>query len=158
MKKLIFILIICFINSCHLPSAGTLGGWDIHVFPISEKSMDHYLKLFYQQYPQFKVPVEKQYAEHTWKTGGYSVLKGIFFYIEKEPSRIYYATYIDAGFGVENPDYARIALRAVYKQDDAWYIKDDLNQKEEEDIEIFFKKEIITRLEQTTGVKSYIQK
>ncbi len=158
MKKLIFIIFICFISSCRLPSAGTLGGWGIHVFPISEKDLDSYLKLFYQEYPQFKVPVEKQYAEQTWKTGGYSTLKSMFFYIEKEPSRIYYVTYIDAGFGVENPEYARIALRAVYKEDDRWYIKDDLSEKEQEDIKAFFEKEIISRLEKTTGTKSYIQK
>ena len=127
-------------------------------FSYQRKKSRQFFKLFYQEYPQFKIPVEKQYAEQTWKTGGYSTLKSMFFYIEKEPSRIYYVTYIDAGFGVENPEYARIALRAVYKEDDKWYIKDDLSEKEQEDIKVFFEKEIISRLEKIMGTKSYIQK
>lgn len=152
MKKLIFIIFICFISSCRLPSAETLGGWGIHVFPISEKNLDSFLNYF------IRSPVEKQYAEQTWKTGECSTLKNMFFYIEKESSRIYYVTYIDAGFGVENPEYARVALRALYKEDDRWYIKDDLSEKEQEDIKVFFEKEIISRLEKIMGTKSYIQK
>ncbi|AFD06656.1 hypothetical protein [Solitalea canadensis] len=159
MKKLVLIIFIAFATSCSPPSAGTLGGWDIIVFPLKEEKMESYLKQFYHQYPQFQVPTEKKYIEDYWKDAGYSFLKGKFFYIENEPSRIYYVTYVDAGFGVQHPEYTRIALRAVYKsENDRWYIKDKFSIKEQDDISEVFKNEIILRLEQLTETKSYIQK
>lgn len=159
MKKLVFIVFICFASSCSVPSAGTLGGWGIFVFPVKEQNMDAYLKLFYQEHPQFQIPDDKKYIEDYWKKGGYGFLKGMFFYFSTKPARTYYVTYIDAGFGVENPEYARIALRAVYKEeDDRWYIKDKLSKEEQDNIKTVFENEIVLKLEEVTKTKSYIQK
>ncbi|RZK38482.1 MAG: hypothetical protein EOO90_22180 [Pedobacter sp.] len=159
MKKLIFLIFICFAGSCSLPSAGTLGGWDIFVFPVSDKNMDNYLSVFYRKHQEFQVPKEKKYIEDYWEKSGYTFLKGMFFYFSTKPSRIYYVTYIDAGFGVENPEYARIALRAVYKEeDDKWHIKDKLVKEEQDNIKAIFEKEVILKLEEISKTKSYIQK
>lgn len=159
MKKYVIVIFTCLISSCYWFSAGTLGGWDTIVFPVKEKDMDSYLKICYHQYPQFKVPVEKQYLEDTWKEPGYNELKGIFFYLKDEPMKLYYVTYIDAGYGANYPEYARIALRAVYKEgNDRWYIKDEMSDKEQHAIDEIFKKEIVSRLERVTKTQSYIRK
>lgn len=160
MKKIIILVLIgIFSGSCSLPSAGTLGGWDIVVFPVNEKKMDKALHFFYQKYPEFKVPSEKKYIEEYWKNGGYGFLKGMFFYFGESSSlRAYYVTYIDAGFMVQNPEYARISLRAVYNEDtDRWSTFDDLNKLAQDGIRDKFGKEIVLRLEQIVQKKSYIQ-
>lgn len=155
--RYIYILLILFI-SCNYPGEGAIGGWSIFVFPVREQNMDKYLRSFYQEHPQFQVPSEKKYIEDYWKKGGYGFLKDMFFYFNSNPARVYYVTYIDAGFGVENPDYARIALRAVYKEeDDRWYTKDKLSMEEQDNIKNVFRKEIILRLEQVTKTKAFIQ-
>jgi len=158
MKKYIIIIFSCLASSCYWFSAGTLGGWDTIVFPLQEKSMDNYLKIFYNQYPQFKVPDDKQDLEDEWRRPGYSQLKGIFFYFKDDDTKLYYVTYVDAGYGSEHPEYARIALRAVYKEkDERWYIKEELRKDEQDFINEIFEKEIISRLEKVTKTESYIR-
>ena len=160
MKKIItLILFVISLDSCNYPGNGSLGGWDIIVFPMEEKAMDSTLTLFYQKYPQFNVPSEKNYIVNYWKEGGYGFLKGMFFYFEESSTlRAYYVTYIDAGFMVEKPEYARISLRAVYNEDeDRWSTFDDFKKIEQDHIRENFNKDIILRIEKLSKQRSYIQ-
>lgn len=152
-------LFVISLACCNYPGDGALGAWDIIVFPVEEKAMDSTLTLFYQKYPQFKVPSEKNYMVNYWKEGGYGFLKGMFFYCgESSTLRAYYVTYIDAGFMAENPEYARLSLRAVYNEDsDRWSTFKDFKKLERDQIRDNFNKEIILRIEELSKRKSYIQ-
>ena len=70
---------------------------------------------------------------------------------------MYYVTFVNSGAG-ENPNYSRLAIRGVENGNGKWKKFMEFNTIEQERIEKRFQKEIISRLEHFTRVKSYVEK
>jgi len=96
--------------------AGSLGGWDILVFPVKESKLDSAINLFFFiDSVKYVVPKKWEHKSESWKRGGYDFLKARFFYFNANPEEMYYVSYISAGSG-ENPDWTRLSVRAVYNE------------------------------------------
>jgi hypothetical protein len=155
-KRKYTILLICFLlSACY--SAGTLGGWDSVVFPKNEKTLDSALKILYTENQRYEVPEKWKFEADSWHRGGYDFLKSNIFYFVESPEEMYYVSYIDPGTGTQNPEFARISIRAVYQNGDRWIENEDCDDAEKARIQKRFEKEIITKLEKYTKTKSYIE-
>lgn len=137
-------------------SAGSLGGWDIIVFKIPEQKLESGIDSFYKANSNYLIPGKWKSEAENW-IKNYSYLKTVIFYFDGSPEEMYYVTYIDAGTG-DNPNYSRLAIRGVKKGNDDWKRFEEFDTSEQERIEKRFEKEIITKLEQITKAKSYLEK
>jgi len=134
--------------------AGTLGGWKTVVFPVAEKHIDTAIHSLYTNYAKYNVPKKWKAESESWNQAGYDFLKPIFIYFNSGPEEMFYITYIDGGYGTQNPEWARIAIRAVYTEQNGWKKNTEYNDNEKNRIDKRFWNEIITKLEDYTKTKA----
>lgn len=157
MKIIIIVVFSLLLYSCTGSiSAGSLGGWDIIVFKIPAQKLEPGIDSFYKSNSNYLTPQKWKSEAENW-INNYSYLKTVIFYFDASPEEMYYVTFIDAGTG-DNPNYSRLAIRGVKKGNDNWKRFDEFNASEQKRIEKRFEKEVITKLEQITKAKSYVEK
>jgi hypothetical protein len=93
----------------------------------------------------------------TWRKQGYIRMKVYNFYFKEAPEEMYYVSLVAPGL-TEHPEYARIAVRGVQTEDGSWKENKEMNLEERERVEKRFAVEIISKLEQFTKSRSYLQK
>ena len=135
--------------------AGSLGGWDIMVFPVKEPKLDSAINSFFIDSAKYGVPKKWEYESEFWKRGGYDFLKARCFYFNATPEEMYYISYISAGTG-GNPDWTRLSVRAVYSEKMGWREKEEYSKIEQIRIQKRFNKFICNSLEFYTGVRSFV--
>lgn len=138
--------------------AGSLGGWEIVVFPVTEAKLESKIDSLYVKYPEYLPPEKWQYEVKYWDVSGYNSMKSVFFYFNDGPEELYYVTFIDAGFGAKKPEWARIAIRAIYHERIGWKTNENVKNEEKERIRLRFRNEIVSKLERFTKTKIFIEK
>lgn len=152
MKNVIIVISISILISCKI-GAGTLGGFETWYFPISKKNVQNKIDSLFIKYPNYTIPEKWKYLDD-WSKSGYDFLESKIFYFKNEPEEMYYVTFVEAGTGVENPDHARIAVRAVNCGKPIWLTVDDFSNNEKNRIQRRFYQEIILKIEKSTGVSA----
>lgn len=150
------ILISLLFYSCNNIGAGGLSGWDIIVFKIPTQKLKSGIDSFYKANPKYVIPGKWKSESDYWVKAN-SDLKTTIFYFEDAPEEMYYVTFIGAGTG-DNPNYSRLAIRGVQKDNGNWKRFEEFNTSEQERIEKRFEKEVVTKLEQITNARSYVEK
>lgn len=136
--------------------AGSFGGWDITVFPVSSKQLDIAIDSLYKAFPRYVVPGKwKNYSEE-WIKQGYVQRKTYVFYFEDYPEEMYYVSIVGPGYA-SHPEYARFSIRGVETGDGNWKEHKQYNDAESARIEKRFKEAIVSKLEEYTKTKSYIE-
>lgn len=138
--------------------AGTLGGWKTLVFPVVESKLDSTIQVFFKDNPMYLVPENLKYEEDSWQNSGFGFLKSHVFYFKNSPEEMFYVTYVESGFGVKNPNWARIAIRSVYSEKGGWKKREEYSLAEQDRIQNRFYKEICFKLEKYAHVKSSDEK
>lgn len=136
-----------------LSSCGTLGsiGPDIY-FQTSKEKLEIGIDSFFLNYPNYKMPQEwSKYND--WSRRGYDFLESRIFYFKYPPEEMYFVSLInDSSSG-----NAKIGLgiRAVNRGSGKWLLDADLNKIEKERIYSRFRNEIVSKIEEISGLKSY---
>lgn len=136
-------------------SAGSLGGWETVVFPVTEKRLIIGIDSLFKSYPEYHIPEKWKYDTEHMTGNNYSNKKVYYYYFVTDPEEMYFVTFIDAGSFSKNPNYARIAVRAVGSGDDSWKLNKNCDEKEKLRIAKRFHDEIVTKLEDITKTKSF---
>lgn len=150
------ILISLLFYSCNNIGAGGLSGWDVIVFKIPTQKLKSGIDSFYKANPKYVIPGKWNSEADYWVKAN-SDLKTTIFYFKDAPEEMYYVTFIGAGTG-DNPNYSRLAIRGVQKNNGNWKRFEEFNTTEQERIEKRFEKEVVTKLEQITNARSYVEK
>jgi hypothetical protein len=140
-------------------SAGTLGGFDLRIFPTSKRDLVKAIDTLYSRHPEYKIP-DKWKTFDDWHERGYSFLDGRIFYFNASPEEIYYAPfYGDANDSIQS-DTTKTALsiRAYRNNKFGWTKEDDCSSKEKKRVQQRFDQEIISKLEEYTNTKSTKEK
>lgn len=151
---LTFISILAF-TSCNI-AAGTLGGFETWHFSIPRAIIDMKIDSLYSSHPEYKIPEKWRYLDN-WNERGFGFLKGKILYLADPPEEMYYFSYIAAGTGDENPEDARLSIRAI-NSGVSWLKKDDISKEESRRVENRFYSELIFKLEKSTKVRAKIDK
>ena len=156
MKIAALLLIILFCLGCGF-GAGTLGGFDERVFPVSKQRLAKAIDSLYKVYPDYKIPSKWQHLDD-WHERGYDFLDSRIFYFKIKPEEMYYISFIgmpeDSAL---NNRSATIAVRAVC-DGTGWSLEENTGWSEKRRIEDRFDREIIAKLEQYTGAKARREK
>ena len=154
MKRLYipFLAFFLFFNSCNYPGDGALGGWDIIEFKTSEAKLKQAIDSLYKLEPSYKTKGNWKYESNEWLKDHY-YLNTVIFYFNSPPEEMYYVTYVDNGNG-DNPNFSRLAIRAVQISSNSWKRYQDVSKNEKLRIEKRFHKYIVKRLEMLTKVES----
>lgn len=151
--KIIFtFLLILTLISCD----GTLGGFNTRIFPVSKEKLVIAIDSLYKENPKLYIP-EKWKENDSWKKRGYGFLDTRIFYLKNDPEEMYYISFIgDSNDSIQtNNNSTSIAIRAVYtNRFRKWFYEEEFDENEKERIENRFDKEIISKLEKYTGVKT----
>lgn len=137
--------------------AGTLGAWKVMELPVTESKLDSAMNVFFIDNPEYTVPEKWKYESESWKRSGYDFLKSRLFYFKSAPEEMFYVSYIESGFGVENPGWARIAIRSVYTEKMGWKKNEQYSEEERVRIQNRFDEKIRSKLEQYTSIKTSIE-
>ena len=136
--------LLVILYSCKM-GAGTLGGFEDNVFPVSKKRLDNAIDSLYKEFPQYKIP-EKWIDLDNWSARGYDFLESNIFYFKDNPEEMYYVTYIGDQETLQDTTKVTIAIRAVIYGRRPWLLHEDLSEKDRQRISKRFKEEIISRL------------
>jgi hypothetical protein len=156
MKIAALLLIILFCLGCGF-GAGTLGGFDERVFPVSKQRLAKAIDSLYKVSPDYKIPSKWQHLDD-WHERGYDFLDSRIFYFKIKPEEMYYISFIGMPEDSElNNRSATIAVRAVC-DGKGWSLEENTGWSEKRRIEDRFDREIIAKLEQYTGAKAKREK
>ncbi|RYU87378.1 hypothetical protein EWM62_16865 [Mucilaginibacter terrigena] len=116
--------------------------------------MEFALKQIYKDHPEYLIP-EKWEQFNDWSRRGYDFLDSRIFYFKDAPEEMYYISFIK---DPEDPAAAKsviLAVRAVQRDSStSWLLQKDFNEKQQEEIEARFDKEIVSKLEKYTLTKA----
>jgi hypothetical protein len=153
-----FIIFLYFsFNSCNKLGAGSFSGWNTIVFPVSNKQLNVAIDSLYNSYPSYNIPDKWMSYGESWKKQGYIRMKVYTFYFKELPEEMYYVSLVAPGL-TEHPEYARIAVRGVQTADESWKENKNINLEERKRVEKRFAFEIISKLEQFTNSRSFVEK
>lgn len=156
MKNSIVVVFVLFFCSCTGSlGAGSLSAWEIRVFEVPEVKLIAGIDCFLQTNPKYSVIQKWKDMADGWEKA-YSFMKTYVFYFDQSPSEMYYVTLIDAGYG-NNPNYSRLAIRAVENGSGSFKQYEEFNAVEQERIRTRFYREVIVELEQIVHTKSYVE-
>lgn len=131
-----------------------LGSFDIRVFPTSKQVLEKKIDQLFQEHPGYKIP-DKWKTYDSWSQRGFDFLETRIFYLSGEPEEMYYVSFIGDSVMLANPNQIGIAIRAVHNASSKrWLLEKDFDKAQKERIESRFDKEIIAKIEASTGVKS----
>lgn len=152
MKKLIALLLftlflISILSGCVF-SAGTLGGFESHVFNTSKRKVERSIDSLYSKNPQYLIP-ENWKEFDSWSQRGYDFLDSRMFYFDSGPQEMYYVSFIGDSNEKEPQDreQTELAIRAVFHQSEGWRYEREMSLSERKRIVNRFTTEIIIPLE-----------
>jgi hypothetical protein len=158
MKFKLLLTLVTFLCSCQYIGAGSLGAWRITGFPITDKELLMSVKELFKEYPQYRIPEKWKYETEYWKNEGFDTTKTMVFYFNNNPEEMYFVTLAEPGI-VKNPEFARIAIAAIYNdQEKDWKEIKKYNDQEKLRTEQRFQNEIISKLENLTKTKTFDEK
>jgi len=142
-----YILLILLFSGC-IYGAGTLGGFDPHVFYASKQSVVKGIDSLYSNNPESSMP-EKWVKYDGWSVRGYGFLDSRIFYFQSEPEEMYYVSFIGDSnkANPKNNNRTELSIRAVFKELSGWKYERELSSSEKKRIIKRFNDEIIIPIE-----------
>jgi hypothetical protein len=159
MKLIKYLLVIIFFQtffSCNKLGAGSFSGWNVITFKITSNQLDEAIKSLYKIHPEYIMPSKWKSYGDDWIKQGYVKRKVYIFYFNENPEEMYYVSLVDPGY-TKHPEYARFSIRGVETGNGDWKENKEYSDEEELRIEKRFKNEIISKLENYTNSKPYIE-
>jgi hypothetical protein len=132
----------------------TLGGFPERNFPVSKENLDKAIDNLFLSNPEFKVP-NKWADEDTSIKKSYFFLEGKTFYFKNNPEEMYYVTFIGDSAVLADSKKATISIRLINNGGSKWLRFKEVDTTERKRIEKRFDAEIIGKLENYTGTKSF---
>jgi len=163
MKKIVIIILsttliacvlIYFFNVFYHFGDDTLGGFPERNFATSKKNLESAVDSIYSLNPEFRVP-NKWADEDTSIKKSYFFMEGRTFYFKNDPEEMYYVTFIGDSAMLANPTKTTISIRLVNFGGPKWLKDREVSKSEYLRIEERFDKEIISKLENYMGLKSF---
>ena len=156
MKKLIILSIL--LTGCI--GAGTLGGFEAVSFPNSKSNVVKAIDSIYIVFPNYHLP-DKWKAYDNWSERGYDFLDSRIFYFKSDPEEMYYVTFIgDANDSVQKVEgITSLAIRAYMKADKPgkWQKESETSSTERSRIEVRFRIEIVSKINDFTKTSSWTE-
>ena len=152
-KKLIGLFITLLLTGCI--GAGTLGGFDLRIFPVSKRKLVTAIDNLYARHSEYKIP-DKWKGFDDWHGRGYDFLDSRIFYFNASPEEIYYVSFDGDANDSAQIDSTKtgLSIRAYRNDKFGWTIEDDCSSKEKRRVQKRFDDEIISKLEEYTNSKS----
>ena len=132
-----------------------MGGFDSRNFVTPKQNIEKAIDTLFVKKPEFKIP-EKWKEYDTWKKRGFSSLDTRIFYFQSEPEEMYYVSFVEDGNEKQDENGPTIlAIRSIFtKRHNKWLKEEDFGVDEKDRIKKRFDREIISKLEKDSGVKS----
>ena len=153
MKKTAWLALILLLFTVLDLACGTLGGFDEINFPTSKENLERAIDSLYSSHPEYKIPPEWE-TYNDWSKRGYDFLESRIFYFQLPPNEMYYVSFIGDSAMLADTTQILISIRAVNKGTDYWYLRSDLDSREQQRIQARFNNEIVSKLELYTNSKS----
>ncbi|AWV97142.1 hypothetical protein [Arcticibacterium luteifluviistationis] len=149
--KLLFILLLFAMISCD----GTLGGFESRSFNTPKQNIKRAIDTLFATNNELKIP-EKWNEHDDWEDRGFGFLDTRIFYFQSEPEEMYYVSFVENGNEKQDENGPTIlAIRSIFtKRHNNWLKEEDFDDMEKERIETRFDTEIISKLENYSGVKA----
>lgn len=133
---------------------GTLGGFELRIFPTSKKKLVQAIDTFFIKYPKYKLP-PKWVSFDNWKARGFDFLDGRIFYFKTNPEEVYYVTMYGDGNDSVQIDTTKtgMSIRAFRNEKFGWTKVDNCSRQEKQRIQKRFDEEIVSKIDSIVDMK-----